>query len=207
MDLEFKLRFSESELKEYDERYDYDRSRVDISAANRLNKYYDICPAQGCLTYEQFIDMVKWKSSRRLAAAKANPPELVEELTRIAFSANHQAARMGALTLLSGVGLPVASVLMHFGCDRTVPIIDERALWSLSCEKPKSYTLEFWEAYLHYCRRLAERNNMSVRSIDRALWKYSEVHQGGLSASQIARSRRAKEEDFRNSTGIERDRK
>lgn len=198
MDSIFKLRFDESKLKEYDERYDYGRSRADIDDANRLNKYYEICPTQGCLTYEQFIDMVEWKSTRRIAAAKSNSPELVVELTRMAFSANHQFARMGALTLLSGVGLPVASVLMHFGCDRTVPIIDERALWSLSCEKPKSYTLEFWEAYLRYCRRLAERNNMSVRSIDRALWKYSEVHQGGLSASKTAQSRRAKKEEIRN---------
>lgn len=191
MSFVFKLRFPEIELRKYDEQYDYGRNSADLKKANRLNKYYDICPAQGYLKYEQFIDMVGWKSERRLAKAESNSAGLVEELTRMAFAANHQTARMGTLMVLSGVGLPVASVLMHFGNDQTVPIIDERALWSLNCEKPASYSFDFWAAYVVYCRSLAERNRMSVRSIDRALWKYSEVNQGGLSGSKIATLRRA----------------
>lgn len=80
--------------------------------------------------------------------------------------------------LLDGVSWPVASVLLHFGsCDR-YPILDFRALWSLRIKVPKQYDFGFWWAYTLYCRSLADEHNVSMRTLDRALWQYSKEKQG-----------------------------
>jgi len=176
--LNYQLRFPETDLRKYQALYDY---KVDT---RQLEKYYQIGPAQGHLTIQQLDEIVTWKSERRPALVWENDPELVAELTTFAFSAKHAAARIGALTLLSGVGYPTASVICRYCIDQNDPIIDERALWSLVLEKPNNYTFPFWEAYVAICRGLAQRNGMTVREVDMALWKYSEMFQGGLSGSK-----------------------
>jgi hypothetical protein len=178
MDLDYHLRFPESELRRYQELYDFKTN------TRSLEKYYEIGPKQGHLTINQLAEIVDWKSERRPELVWKNDPALVIELTSFAFRAQHPTARMGNLTLLTGVGMPTASVISHYCLDPNDPIIDERAIWSLGLEQPSYYTFEFWAAYVAICRELAMRNHMTVREIDMALWKYSEINQGGLSGSK-----------------------
>jgi hypothetical protein len=184
----FKLRFSEKELQHYAQQYDYGRTTENQSKADQLNKYYKICPVRGYLTEAEFQEMVKWKSERRLGLAENNSAALIKELTSFSFSAQHMRSKIGALLALEGVGMPVASVLLHFGCDATIPIIDERALWSLSHPKVSYYSFELWEQYLKFCRDLAIKSKLTVREVDKALWKYSEIHQDGLQKPNSAKS-------------------
>ena len=57
------------------------------------------------------------------------------------------------------------------------PILDYRALWSLSLKLPKCYSFEFWWAYVEYCRELSSRNGVDMRTLDKALWQYSKEKQ------------------------------
>lgn len=68
---------------------------------------------------------------------------------------------------LRGVSWPTASVLLHFGHHDEYPILDYRALWWLGYDKPPPYTFEFWSAYVSFCRTLAKRLSVSVRTLDR----------------------------------------
>ena len=86
-------------------------------------------------------------------------------------------SKIGALVLLKGVQFPTASVILHFCVDRTYPILDFRALWSLGIEKPATYTVEDWVSYTKVCREMANKNAMTVRELDMALWQYSKEHQ------------------------------
>lgn len=178
MDLCYQLRFPESDLRKYQALYDFKPK------TQQLEKYHKLGPAQGHITIAQLAEIADWKSERRPDLVAKNCPELVIELTTFAFATSNPEARMGVLTLLSGVGYPTASVISHFCIEPRDPILDERALWSLSLEKPSAYTFPFWNAYVAICRKLAERNDMTVREVDMALWKYSELYQGGLSASK-----------------------
>jgi hypothetical protein len=82
--------------------------------------------------------------------------------------------------LLEGVAYPTASVILHFLHRDPYPILDVRALWSVSADAPASeraYGFEFWSAYVDYTRELASQRGVSMRTLDRALWQYAFEHQ------------------------------
>lgn len=78
---------------------------------------------------------------------------------------------------LVGVGMPVASTLLHWFHKDPFPILDFRALWSLGIEMPSSYSLEFWEGYVTVSRGIAADWNVDMRTLDKGLWQFSAEHQ------------------------------
>jgi len=94
----------------------------------------------------------------------------VAALTRRALSVTGEAHKMEILTSMRGVSWPTASVLLHVGTGYQYPILDIRALWSLGYEATPAYTLNFWLEYTSFCRDTANRNGITLRTLDRALW-------------------------------------
>jgi hypothetical protein len=166
------LRIPNSQLRHYQSRYGY-------PADNELMSLRRSVAQQGYLTQDQLHAICLWKSKRRAALARTNSDSLIKELTSFSFSAEEEESRIGSLTLLAGVKFPTASVILHFFVDRTYPILDIRAIWSLGIDQPSQYTFQFWKDYVHICRSLASENSMSVRDFDMALWQYSREHQAG----------------------------
>jgi hypothetical protein len=68
-------------------------------------------------------------------------------------------------------------VILHFCDRRRYPILDYRALWSVGVARPPAYTFEFWWAYTSFTRELARSTGQDMRTVDRALWKFSKAHQ------------------------------
>ena len=108
---------------------------------------------------------------------KKNTEEYVREITSFALRAETERARIEVLTKLDGVSWPTASVILDFFHDEPYPILDYRALWSVTLERPTQYTFDFWWPYVQYCRMLAEKNKVDMRTLDRALWQYSKEDQ------------------------------
>ena len=77
---------------------------------------------------------------------------------------------------LNGVGWPSASTILHFFHNDPYPLLDFRALWSIGIESYK-YSFSFWEKYVDFCRNVANENEVSMRTLDRALWQYSRENQ------------------------------
>ena len=48
---------------------------------------------------------------------------------------------------------------------------------SLTVDVPTSYTYDFWARYSEFARQLAQRAKVDMRTLDRGLWKYSEMRQ------------------------------
>jgi hypothetical protein len=109
---------------------------------------------------------------------ESNTEEYVEEVTGVALGSRNERTRMEALTLLDGVGWPTASVILHFFHRERYPIVDFRALWSLSLEEPREYKFGFWWNYVSCCRALSDRTGLGMRTLDQALWQYSKENQG-----------------------------
>jgi hypothetical protein len=72
---------------------------------------------------------------------------------------------------------PTASVILHFFHRDPYPIIDFRALWTVSMEVPGQYNFEFWWQYVVFCSDLATKSSLNVRMLDLALWQYSKENQ------------------------------
>jgi hypothetical protein len=168
----FTLRFDKSMIQYWAARYDYpgDEEVETTATAHR---------GRGYLTKEEFLALCKWKTARSQPKCARNPSNLICEVTGIALSSKHEALRIGVLQVLDGVGWPTASVILHFWHTDPYPILDFRALWSLGVDKPPAYyTFDFWWEYAKFCRELAKKCGVSMRTLDRALWQYSAKNQG-----------------------------
>lgn len=128
---------------------------------------------RGYLTRDDFLTICRWKTRRSQSRCAANSESLIREATRFALSTPEEALRIGTLTLLRGVEYPTASVILHLCHKDRYPILDFRALESLSCDVPAVYGFDFWWEYTQFCRQLADRWHVGMRELDRALWQYS----------------------------------
>lgn len=169
--MDHRLRIPANQLRAYYQKYDF-------GADPNLSHLEVAAKQQGHLTRDQLHQLALWKSKRRAALVLTNDEALVREVTGFAFSAVHEHSRIGALVLLKGVHFPTASVVLHFCVDRSYPILDFRAIWSLGLEQPSGYSPEYWCTYTALCRSLAKRHGLTVRELDMALWQYSREHQG-----------------------------
>lgn len=167
----FTLRIPENQLLAWAKRYSYPgEAEIEDGVAPAAR-------ARGYLTHDEFLRLCRWKTPRSQSRCAANDPSFVQEVTRVALSATHEELKIGVLLLLRGVSWPTASVILHF-CDQgKYPILDYRALWTLSTAPPTQYTFPFWWAYTCFTRQLHERTGMSMRMVDRALWQYSKERQ------------------------------
>jgi hypothetical protein len=169
----FKLRFPESQIPSIARVYDVKRWRDEsVEVLGRSAR------KRGFYTKKEFVRLCAWKSPRTGSRCEANEEDVVQETTRIALSTPVEQLRIEVLSLLSGVSWPTASVILHFGHHEPYPILDFRALWSLSATPPKrGYAFEFWWRYVEATRALAARAHVKMRSLDRALWQYSRDNQ------------------------------
>jgi len=129
----------------------------------------------GHFSHDDFLEVCKWKTrGRSLRYYSKNEPEEVVSITRLALKTPIERLRIGALMALDGIGLPTASALLHLGHAEPYPIWDRRALWSFGLDKTPPYTFEYWKSYVGECRRLSQTADVDIRTLDRALWQYSE---------------------------------
>jgi len=168
------LRFKQNEIINISKRYNYQGSE-DVLIALK--------PAvilRGHLTLNELKQVAYWKTPRSASHISRNDARFVEEISGFAFSANSERARIEILTLLDGVSWPTASVILHLFHHEPYPIIDYRALWSLSLEVPPQYKFAFWWFYVETCRELATTAQVDMRTLDRALWQYSKENQPSI---------------------------
>jgi hypothetical protein len=166
-----KLRFKDSQISELAERYEYPR------AETQLLELRDTVSQVGFLTKDQLRLVGKWKAPRSAGHIEKNADDYVQEVTFIAFNAITERARIETLTILDGVSWPTASVILHLYHTNRYPILDFRALWSAGMNVPKRYNFSFWWPYVEFCRNAARRNNVDMRTLDRAMWQYSKENQ------------------------------
>lgn len=132
---------------------------------------------RGHLTRDEFLELCAWKSRRTRPLCESNTASFVEEVTAIALAAKNEQVRIQVPMLLRGVNWPTSSVILHFCSKDPYPILDFRALWSLSIDQPPPYTFGFWWEYTEFCRALAATHSLTMRELDMALWQYSKENQ------------------------------
>lgn len=169
------MRLSEKDLVEYSKRYDLHYANSDDRIIeNDLKNYFKL---HRYLDKEHFIKLCLWKSKRPKKQYENNDELTIKEITQFSLSTISERARIEALTILSGVSYPVASVILHFAFPDEYSILDFRAIWSLDIEEPKKYDFAFWQKYTSIIQEIANRNKLEIRTLDKALWEYSKIYQ------------------------------
>ena len=171
--MEMRLRFSESEIGYWANRYTERQRGTDRTKEQQLIDLKDEVLRRGYLTKEELNKVARWKSRRRAALTLENTDDFIKDITKSAFTATDDWAKLLILTLLRGVKEPTASAILHLFDEEKYPILDIHALWSIGLEWKTRVWYPFWPKYIEFCRDLADRNNVSMRELDRALWKYS----------------------------------
>ena len=108
------------------------------------------------------------RSQSRVAG---NPTSDVRDITTMAFAAP-EPLQHRILTLLGGVRVPTATALLTVGSPTSTPSSTSAArrrspASGSGTAKVASLT------YLDVCRRLAKRLSVDLRTLDRALWRWS----------------------------------
>ena len=134
----------------------------------------------GYLLKAELKEMGHWKHYTLPSKMDKNPPGDVEKITAEAFSLDDDWEKLKKLISyyggLHGVRESVASVILHLYDEGDYPILDKHALRSVGIKEEYVYGPEypFWQEYVNLCRAEAERYDVSMRTLDQALWKYSE---------------------------------
>jgi hypothetical protein len=126
------------------------------------------------LTRADLVWLGEWKTPRIRPRIARNTPAGVRGVTAAAFLVRDEAQRLRLLTALPGVGLALASVVLHFAEPGRYPVFDVRvqaALRRLGFRRPFAATPGGWVRYVDCLRALARRYRVSLRTLDKALWR------------------------------------
>ena len=163
-------KFNAEDVEPLQSRYDdlHDQKLVDIVGLARDRQY---------LTKSELTILGDWKSPRIRFRLAMNSEGDVRAVTQLALETSSIKLAVHIPQALVGVGMPVASTILHWFHKDPFPILDYRALWSLGFNTLPVYSLDFWEDYVACIRKLQESWGFDIRTIDRALWQYSKENQ------------------------------
>ena len=133
----------------------------------------------GYLTKTELMEMGDWKRHTLPSLIENNPDGHVEKITAEAFRPGDDWEKLKKLISynegLDGVRESVASVILHLYDDDDYPILDKHALRSIGIDHRKvKYDAPFWRKYVKLCRKKSERHGVCMRTLDRALYKFSQ---------------------------------
>ena len=123
------------------------------------------------LTHDQLKKLVRWKLPRQLGNIKKNCEDCVVKKTSAAFGTKNIQASIDHLSKLKGIGMSIGSAILHFFHEDNFPIFDQHALRAVG----KEYDECLWKYYVYYCRDIAKESNVSMRTLDRALFRFGYV--------------------------------
>lgn len=130
----------------------------------------------------------KWKGGRTRQLCGQNSKQDAEEITKVSFSTSSERLRIGALLALRGVQWPKASVILHFAFPTKYPILDVRAMGSVGGST--LYTFEKWQEYFRLCRQCTLEHDISMRTMDKALWAFDKLGKGASRHPALQRALR-----------------
>ena len=133
-------------------------------------------------------EVCRWKSPRAISLIRKNEPSRIRRITKQAFAIRNEKERIARLTSLQGVGIPMASAILMLTGQKRYGVLDIR-VWQLLYAvgsvtrnpRGRSFTANHWYQYLCILRQYAKNKNVSVRDVERSLFKsHKEIQQGRL---------------------------
>jgi len=126
------------------------------------------------LSKEIFIEIYNWKASRALHYVDLTKFDEYAEGIKKAIQAPDE-KKLSILDDLYGIGVPVASTILHFIYPSTFPIFDVRvaeALYYNKCLDSKGRTPANYVNYCNKILKIKDSTNSTLRDIDIALFAY-----------------------------------
>ena len=195
---EFRLQFATADrretirlINEYAESYlaNNEGAKKDaeaLSAGERIKN--------GERTKENFQIIFRWKLESfikrklpHIMKALEDTDEVdVEDALSVALTAKRDRTIIAVLTGLPAVRVRVASAVAAMIWPARFTVLDVRALDALGLEnRADDGSISFYLDYLGECRKLACQYEVSLRTLDRALFRWSEIHPKGNTVGRL----------------------
>lgn len=173
-DIYMQLCFDESCIQYWADRYDSEQSSNQSEREGNLIAIKPQVQQDGYLTMETLKEIVvwlraTWNLSESLIGQYSDAH--IRNITSQAFMEIDIDESLRVLMGLDGVGDTIGSAILHLFHKDKYPIYSRFALKSV-CERKSEGV---WRPYVNYCRVLRARNEISIRTLDKALRKYSET--------------------------------
>lgn len=98
------------------------------------------------------------------------------DITSEAFTETDIDRSLLILAGLNGIGSTIGSAILHLYHKERCPIYSTPALQSVCERKGQDVVNANWQPYVEYCKELADRNKVSMRTLDKALWRHSATY-------------------------------
>jgi thermostable 8-oxoguanine DNA glycosylase len=184
-----RLQFEANEIKRLEKGY-LGRQRVkytrDAKQADKMAKDAGTKIRNGEPTKETLKEIFRWKNAssrfyeRLEGLFDSNPPEFVAAILKrvheIVAAGEDAGKALAELLKMKGVRVPTASAFLANIYPKQFTVIDELALRALGVHDQE---IAFYLYYNDECSRLAKENNVSNRTLDRALWEWGKTHPRG----------------------------
>ena len=139
--MEMKLRFCESEIGYWANLYTEGQREQDREREQQVINLNSKIWGCGSVTQEELYKVAYWKSHRSAHWINRNSDDFVREITRNAFTANNDWAKLMTLTALQGVKEPIASTILHlYDEGGHYPILDVHEIWAVGLEWQRGRT-------------------------------------------------------------------
>jgi len=152
-------------LKKYIELYDTEKYLFEM-VKPKVKK-------NGYISFNDFYQICMWKSARP-KKRYLNNKESVKGVTKRALLETDEGKRIKILCELDGVGIATASAILTIIYPEKYAIIDVRDLEELNKiiknKIGKTISIKTWINYLTEMRKLAKKNNVTPREMDKALF-------------------------------------
>ena len=171
-----KLRFCESEIDYWANRYREFQRPAGREREDLVIELRGDIQQRECLTRSELHKVAYWKTRNIFGRADLtlrNSEKFIQEVTTQAFTGTDDWEKLISLTRLEGIQQPTASAILHLYDNGKYPILDIHALYSAGWAWKKRTSYPFWPEYVQGCRNIANRNSVSMRHLDRALWRFS----------------------------------
>ena len=164
-------------IDRWSDQYDMLAGPDDLREEVELLKWLGSLEGAKHLDKVHFVKLCMWKSQRQKSRYESNDAMLVETATRLAYDLDEDILKLYVLMALEGVGVPVASTILHFLHPDRFPIFDVRARSSLAgagrwTRRKDDQSPTAWLDYVSVMRKLAAKHRVSLRSLDKALFAY-----------------------------------
>ena len=133
------------------------------------------------LTRKDLDPILRWKLrgqyGRQARHLATNSEEMIETVSRLALNVtctdwkDEAALRVSILSVLHGVGVPVASAILALAEPAKYAVIDFRGWRQIFGRKKNSFSTVDYVTYLHEVRRLAAVLKRPVREVDETIWE------------------------------------
>ncbi len=160
---------------QYDARF---RGKPDAIVEEQLRSWLARTPVPKYLDKEHFLLLARWKSPRAQTRYAQNDDRLVREATRLSYEADDPRIKLHILRVIDGVGVPVASTILHFLQPDGFAIFDVRVRTSLKQaglwdRATADSSTQAWIAFNSLMKQLATSAGTDLRTLDKALWQYN----------------------------------